>query len=390
MSSPLGRRPRVGLIVGQLTGVGGLEMSAQRHARLMSGELDVVVISLEESKDERDWRGRVERTESRGVPVYRIFAADFRIDRLVGLDDSAKQSYVDHIVRIAGEESLKALHVYGAYQVRPFVGAVAAARAGLPLLVSFRGADLDLRIFGANLAHVQATLQAADLCVCLNATARRMLERLFRPRCPVRIVHNHVDPADFDAGATFELDARGPVVGCVGEFRRITGLDYLLEAFAQLGPARGATLLLAGPFRPMEAMYYSNLIDNLKYSERVRRVGSVEHARVLAYMRACDVMAFPSVSEGSPNKVLEAMLAGRAVVASDVGGIPELIRDGVDGVLVPSRDSRRLASAIESLLEDEPRRRALGENARGRALSEFTPARERAAWVECYREAGAC
>ena len=390
MSSSLGGRWRVGLIVGELASVGGLEMSAQRHARLLAGEVDVVIISLEGSKDERDWGGRVERTESRGVPVYRVFAADFRIDRLAGLDDSAKQSYVDHIVRIAGDEALKALHVYGAYQARPFVGAVAAARADLPLVVSFRGADLDLRIFGANLAHVQATVQVADMCVCVNATARRVLERLFRPRCPVRVIHNHVDPADFDADATFEPDSRGPVIGCVGEFRRITGLDYLLAAFAELGPAYGATLLLAGPFRPMEAMYYSSLIDNLNYSERVRRVGSVEHPRVLAYMRACDVMAFPSVSDGCPNKVLEAMLAGRAVVASDVGGIPELIRDGVDGVLVPSRDGRRLASAIESLLTDKPRRRALGESARARALSEFTPARERAAWVECYGEAGAC
>lgn len=390
MSSSLGRRPRAGLIVGRLESVGGLEMSAQRHARLMAGEVDVVIISLEESKDECDWGGRVERTERRGVPVYRIFAADFRIDRLVGLDDSAKQSYVDHIVRIAGDESLNALHVYGAYQVRPFVGAVAAARAGLPLVVSFRGADLDLRIFGANLAHVQAAIQVADLCVCVNATARRVLERLFGPRCPVRVIHNHVDPADFDADATFEFESRGPVVGCVGEFRRITGLDYLLEAFAELGPAYGATLLLAGPFRPMEAMYYTDLIDNLDYSEHVRRVGSVEHSRVLACMRACDVMAFPSVSDGCPNKVLEAMLAGRAVVATDVGGIPELIRDGVDGVLVPSRDARRLASAVESLLKDESRRRALGESARARALSEFTPAHERAAWAECYREAGAC
>jgi glycosyltransferase involved in cell wall biosynthesis len=107
-------------------------------------------------------------------------------------------------------------------------------------------------------------------------------------------------------------------------------------------------------------------------------------------MKACDMMVFPSISDSCPNKVLEAMLAGRAIIASDVGGIPELIRDGIDGILVPPRDGKQLRSAIEMLLNDPQRASALGESARHRVLAEFTAARERAAWMQCYREAEIC
>jgi glycosyltransferase involved in cell wall biosynthesis len=383
-------RPRVGLIVKELAGTGGMELSALRHARLLAEDLEVVPISLEESKREGDWYGRVEQTEVLGRTAYRIFASDFRVDRLLSSTEISKLAFADQLVAIAGRERLSALHVYGAFKMRPFVGGVAAARAGLPLIITFRGADLDLRVFGTHFAHLQAAVRVADACVCVNASAQRVLRRLFDPRGPVLLIHNHVDPAAFDDAPPPQLPPRGPVIGCVGEFRRITGLDFLLRAFDGLAARREVSLLLVGPTRPLEAMYYSALIDNLEHSQHVHRPGRVPHARVLSYMKACDLLVFPSITDGCPNKVLEAMLAGRAVVASEVGGIPELIRDGVDGVLVPPRDHGRLASTIEALLDDPLRRHALGESARARALAEFTPARERAAWLRCYREVGLC
>lgn len=383
-------RPRVGLIVKASGEIGGMGLSALRHVRLLAEDLDVVHISLEESKHEGDWYGRVERAEVEGRPAYRIFASDFRVDKLISVADISKLAFADRVIEIARRERLSALHVYGAFEMRPFVGAVAAVRAGLPLVISFRGADLDLRLFGSHFAHLRAAVEAADACVCVNASAQKVLRRLFNPRGPVLVVRNHVDPAEFDDAGPPPLPLARPVVGCVGEFRRVMGLDFLLRAFDRLAARREVSLLLVGPVRPMEAMYYTALLDGLERSLSVHRTGTVPHAQVLSYMKACDVLAFPSISDGCPNKVLEAMLAGRAVVAADVGGIPELIRDGVDGLLVPSRDEGRLAAAVESLLDDAPRRRALGESARARVLAEFTPAHERAAWLRCYAEVGLC
>jgi glycosyltransferase involved in cell wall biosynthesis len=385
-------RPRVGLIVGALAGTGGMELSALRHARLLADDLEVITISLEESRQEGDWYGRVQQTEIAGQVAYRIFASDFSVDRVLSTTDISKLAFADQLVAIARKERLAALHVYGAFEMRPFIASVAAVRSGLPLIVSFRGADLDLRIFGSHLAHLQAAVRVAGACVCVNKSAQNVLRRLFDPRGPVLVIHNHVDPSTFDDDAPppTTIQPRGAIIGCVGEFRRIMGLDFLLRAFDELAAQRELSLLLAGPLRPTEAMYYSALLDGLEHSSRVRRVGSVPHSQVLSYMKACDLLVFPSITDGCPNKVLEAMLAGCAIVASDVGGIPELIRDGVDGLLVPPRDQQRLMSAISALLDDPRRRRELGASARARVLAEFTPAHERAAWLRCYREVGLC
>lgn len=383
-------RPRVGLIVSKLTGLGGMELSSFRHVRLLSDKIAVIPISLEQSDRERDWYGRVEQTECAGHRAYRIAASDFRVDSVTGETEVSQLSYVDQIIRIAGEERLAALHVYGAFKMRPFVGAVAAARASLPLIITFRGSDLDLRIFGSSMAHLQSALRMAAACVCVNASAQQVLQRLLQPPCPTFVIRNHVDPAEFDIEAEFALDCQRPIVGCIGEFRRAMGLDFLLQAFTELAERRALSLLLVGRFRPLEAMYYSHLIDNNKYSNRIHRTGTVPHSQVVACAKACDLLAFPSISDGCPNKVLETMLAGRAIVAANVGGIPELIRDKVDGMLVAPRDSKQLVSALESLLDDSARARTLGDSARQRALSEFTPSAERAAWLQCYREAGIC
>ncbi|HEX7999722.1 MAG TPA: glycosyltransferase family 4 protein [Pyrinomonadaceae bacterium] len=381
-------RPRVGLIVSKLAGLGGMELSSFRHVRLLSEKIAVIPISLEKSDRESDWYGRVEQADCDGHPAYRILASDFRVDQVVGVMDVSQLSYVDQLVNIARRERLSALHVYGAFERRPFVAAIAAIRLSLPLIITFRGSDLDLRIFGNHLAHLQAALRVASACVCVNSSAQQVLRRLFNPTCPSFVIHNHVDPAEFDASAKAVLSCPRPIIGCVGEFRRLMGLDFLLQAFKRLAGRREASLLLAGPFRRVEAMYYNHLTDTFKYSQRVYRTGAIKHSQILAYMQACDVLVFPSISDGCPNKVLEAMLAGRAIVASDVGGIPELVRDGVDAVLVEPRDDEQLLNALESLLDDPARARSLGESARRRALSDFTPAVERAAWLQCYEEAG--
>jgi starch synthase len=265
---------------------------------------------------------------------------------------------------------------------------MAAIQCDVPLIVSFRGSDFDLRAFGPSLAHLQAAAQAARACSCLNASSGRLITRLLRPPCPVRVIPNHVDPAEFTPDVAIDLPYPHPLIATVGVFRRLTGLDFLLRAFDHLAAHRAGSLALIGPFQPIEAYHYSALIDDLTHGRRVHRIGCVPHAEILAYMTAADLLVFPATSDGCPSKVLEAMLAGRAIVASNIGGIPELLRDGTDGILVDPRDPKQLADAIEGLLDDPERRRRYGESARTRASSVFSPARRLADWLECYRDAG--
>ena len=101
-------------------------------------------------------------------------------------------------------------------------------------------------------------------------------------------------------------------------------------------------------------------------------LGALDGAAVAALFRGAALVACPSRWEGMPLVALEAMAAGRAVVASDVDGLPDCITDGASGVLVPAEEPRMLARAIGALLDDPARAARLGAAARTRVAAEFT------------------
>ena len=380
-------RPRCGLIINTLKPEGGMGLAVRRHIRLLADDVDIIPIALELSGNERDWCGRVEQLTLDGVRAYRIHAADLRVDRVSGNMDMRQRTFVDELVRIVRREELALLHVFGAFELRPFVGALAAVEADIPLIVTFRGSDLDIRLFGSNFGHVQTAVRCADACVCLNARARRVVARVLQPQAPVYEIPNHIEaesPDDAPPAPVQLSHDSAPVIGCVGEFRRVIGLDWLLAAFARVAAEMPCRLALIGPFRDTEALYYTPLIDRHPFVQRILRVGPVAHAQIPAYLNACDLLVFPSVSDGSPNKVLEAMRAARPIIAAPVGGILEMIRHEQEGLLVDPRATDDLAAAITRLLRDPAEARALGRAARERALTHFTAARELAAWRACY------
>jgi len=104
-----------------------------------------------------------------------------------------------------------------------------------------------------------------------------------------------------------------------------------------------------------------------------------------AWYNLLDVLALPSLREGLPNALLEGMACGRAIVATPAGGIPDALRDGQNGRLVPIGDAHALAGAILALLADPAERARLGSAARETVLAEFTPEREVALNLETYQ-----
>ena len=105
--------------------------------------------------------------------------------------------------------------------------------------------------------------------------------------------------------------------------------------------------------------------------KRVHFKGIVSYDDVARYMQISDLLVFPSWSEGLPNVVVEAMAAGLPVVATNVGGIPEILKNGVTGLSVPARDTARLTDAVFTMIEDDKLRQKCINNARDLVMNNF-------------------
>ena len=197
------------------------------------------------------------------------------------------------------------------------------------------------------------------------AAARHVEAHLGLPAGEVMSIHNGVpDPAPRTplAGTT----SPRCTVGTVARFEAQKGLDVLLRAVAPLDV--DVRLVGDGPERPALVA----LAEQLELTSRLTFAGWSDD--VSAELDRLDVFVLASRNEGFPLAIVEAMLAGLPVVATDVGSVAEAIEPGVTGLLVPPDDERALRDAIASLLADPTRRDELGEAARARAASIYTAA----------------
>jgi glycosyltransferase involved in cell wall biosynthesis len=165
----------------------------------------------------------------------------------------------------------------------------------------------------------------------------------------------------------------------VGRLDRQKGLDLLVDALPSIPEA---FVLLVGDGPEHEDLLRRATAAGV--ADRLQITGWRQDAR--DFLTALDVFVLPSRFEGFPQAVVEAMLAERAVVASDVGSVSEAVIDGETGLLVPPNDARALAGAVRRLRDDPELRRTMGHRARARALEEFSLSRMVRAYEALYAE----
>ncbi len=176
------------------------------------------------------------------------------------------------------------------------------------------------------------------------------------------------------------------VIGAVGRFHGPKGLDVLIRAFAKARQTREHMWLVLAGDGPDDAALRA-LVDSLGLQDAVRFLGFQKDPRPL--YPGFDLYVLPSLKEGSPNALLEAMGRGCACVASNVGGVPEAIIDGESGCLVPPSDPDALARVLLELADDPDRRRRLADAARERVESHFDLEQMIRAHEELYLSLGA-
>lgn len=176
------------------------------------------------------------------------------------------------------------------------------------------------------------------------------------------ITYNGLDAEDF--AALPPRKGSDPTVLFVGGLEPRKGLEYLLHAMEHvIDDLPDARLIAVGKtgFRGTdEWAWFEKLADRLGIAERMEFHESVDQQVLLGFYSECDVLVLPSKTEGWGLSLMEAMACGKPVVASRVGGIPELVRDGTDGILVRPGDVRGLADSITKLLRDPELRREMG------------------------------
>ncbi|MDB5893303.1 MAG: hypothetical protein JWQ88_834 [Rhodoferax sp.] len=249
-----------------------------------------------------------------------------------------------------------------------------ASPATPALLLSFHGADL------TNLEDsppaVKALWQAvlpgiAGMVVCSQSLGRQ-LNTFFGQGVRSQVVYNGLEARAFANIAARAPGTPGRTVLNVGKFEKKKGQDVLIRAFGRLaGDHPDLRLSLVGAVADALPALQA-LCAELNLNERVDFHVNVPHPEVGAHFQAATVFVLPSRSEPFGIVLLEAGAFSLPVVASHVGGVPEIVSDGQTGLLVPPDDVDRLAQAIRSLLDDPSKCRALGHGLHERVVTEFT------------------
>jgi glycosyltransferase involved in cell wall biosynthesis len=174
-------------------------------------------------------------------------------------------------------------------------------------------------------------------------------------------------------------------VGSIGRFRDKKGIDFLIDACELVRHELPITLLLVGDFAAKEKDYWDDLIQTSGFGDRIHVTGMMSREEALAYLPHLDVFAIPSIHDGCPNAMLEAMLAGCAVIGTDVDAIGEILTDRHDALVVPPSSGKAIAKALRTLAAAPELRQRLGQAARQTVLTQLAPAVEQANWAKVYQ-----
>lgn len=160
------------------------------------------------------------------------------------------------------------------------------------------------------------------------------------------------------------------VILCMGKVTYLKGIHYLIKAFKRIsGRYKNVVLIIVGS--GTEVKKYRDLVVSYDLKERVVFTGRVNYNDVPFFHAASDIFVHPSLVEGTPIVILEAMATGKPVIATNVGGIPEMITDGVDGFIVEEKNVGQIAKKLSLLLGDEKVCKKIGKNARKKVEKKF-------------------
>jgi len=271
------------------------------------------------------------------------------------------------------------------------LGRTAGLAARVPVLIASERAADAWKGMLRRLADRLLTSYSARIITNSAAVRRFLAEQIGLPQRKIAVIRNGLDLDEFDAelaqapaNSLPAISGQPIIVGTVARLEPQKGIKFLIAAFSRLPRELGEVELWIVGGGPQERQLREEA-GATRVTGRIRFLG--HRPDVPALLARFDLFVLPSLWEGLPNAVLEAMAARRAVVATAVDGTPEAVEHEKTGLLVPPADAAALAAAIERLLRDPALRRAFGEAGRRKAASDFSMERMVAETEAVYRSA---
>jgi len=283
------------------------------------------------------------------------------------------------IRRLVREHGVNVAHFHHASSLYETIASTLRSTS-TPWMVTFHGSDLRSDISEPTCHSVMLDLVTrAGAVSAVSESLREAAVRAFPDAAgKTSVIYNSVEVALVDEAmdlASRGLDAQ--VVVFLGVLGKRKGADVLLDAWVDLVRSGGApppwTLVIAGD--GPDKLGLESIAKDAGVADRVRFVGATARGDIATLLTCGSIMVVPSRTEPFGLVAAEGQMLGRPIVASDTGGLPEVVQHGVTGLLVPVEDAGALTTAIASLIADPARRRAFGHAAHERAMLRFSPGR---------------
>lgn len=258
-----------------------------------------------------------------------------------------------------------------------YVGLMLSKKYKIPLVCALRGSDINLypQYDWYSLRMTKKVISEADQIISVSYALKKTALTIAKPKKEIEIIYNGCDSNMFkfrtidriQIRSKFGIQEKEKVITFVGSVTQSKGISDLLSAFIKLNRRlKKNHLFIIGDF------HRNNPVTSFKQhyieSAKIWQMGVLPSTEIVKHLNASDIFVLPSLSEGLPNAILEAMSCGLPVIATNVGGIPEAVTDGLNGFLINANDSDGLANAIHKVLTNDALARDMGQQ--GRAIIE--------------------
>ena len=294
-------------------------------------------------------------------------------------------SAIFHLFRLHRKHGFDVIH---AQWLLPngFIGAVLCKVYKLPLVITMQGSDMFVAKQNPFFKWLATwTFKQTAMVTSVTPTFLPELAVLGVPDAKRCLIPNGVEPEAFPPPShkqlaslrkTLSIPADNLVIFALGRIVLKKGFDVLIQALPLVKEQYpSVTVIIGGEGTDLGRL--KTLTKELGISENIRFPGTITRADVPTYFHLCDVFTLPAVFDpkgnvdGCPNVILEAMACGKPVVASNISGIPVVVKGDETGILVAEKNVRQLAEALIALLTDKPKREQFGRAGRARILNEL-------------------